>query len=243
MIPRFGGVRLSGESSWSVVPPMDPEIQRFGGLGLIVEWSESVMPPLLMDEPKEKRKMFATFSKGYPVFEWELWGYFNRMFGGCLATVWSPSLCRQACVDAKVYPESLRTTLIFPVVFPVADPEIKLSGEEEAKFGWCLVEGRGETAEARGGRWTGGCTVASAQRHGLASGDGAMQRRKRTGRWRNMEDAVAIHPRFCRTNRDNDNELHYFAVYEGHGCSQELNLEPKPEREREQERSRGGAKS
>nr|GLL46387.1 probable protein phosphatase 2C 24 isoform X2 [Ipomoea trifida] len=58
-----------------------------------------------------------------------------------------------------------------------------------------------------------------------------------------MEDAVAIHPRFCRTNRDNDNELHYFAVYEGHGCSQELNLEPKPEREREQERSRGGAKS
>nr|GMD88118.1 Rho guanine nucleotide exchange factor [Ipomoea batatas] len=149
MIPRFGGVRLSGESSWSVVPPMDPEIQRFGGLGLTVEWSESVMPPLLMDEPKEKRKMFATFSKGYPVFEWELWGYFNRMFGGCLATVWSPSLCRQACVDAKVYPESLRTTLIFPVVFPVADPEIKLSGEEEAKS---RVEEKLQKPEAGGGQ-------------------------------------------------------------------------------------------
>nr|GMD86883.1 probable protein phosphatase 2C 24 [Ipomoea batatas] len=39
-----------------------------------------------------------------------------------------------------------------------------------------------------------------------------------------MEDAVAIHPRFCRTNRDNDNELHYFAVYERHGCSQNASL-------------------
>nr|GMD89621.1 probable protein phosphatase 2C 24 [Ipomoea batatas] len=39
-----------------------------------------------------------------------------------------------------------------------------------------------------------------------------------------MEDVVAIHPRFCRTNRDNDNELHYFAVYEGHGCSQDASL-------------------
>ncbi|XP_031121303.1 probable protein phosphatase 2C 24 [Ipomoea triloba] len=39
------------------------------------------------------------------------------------------------------------------------------------------------------------------------------------GRRRNMEDAVAIHPRFCRTNRENEDELHYFAVYDGHGCS------------------------
>nr|GMD57226.1 uncharacterized protein LOC109160696 isoform X2 [Ipomoea batatas] len=90
----FGGLKFTGESSQSVVPPMDPKIQRFGGLGLTGESSESVMPPLLMDEPKEKRKMFATFSKGHLVFEGELWGYFNRMFGGCLATVWSSSLCR-----------------------------------------------------------------------------------------------------------------------------------------------------
>lgn len=39
------------------------------------------------------------------------------------------------------------------------------------------------------------------------------------GRRRNMEDAVAIHPWFCSTNREKDDELHYFAVYDGHGCS------------------------
>ncbi|KAK6927015.1 PPM-type phosphatase-like domain [Dillenia turbinata] len=32
------------------------------------------------------------------------------------------------------------------------------------------------------------------------------------GRRRDMEDAVAIHPSFCT-------ELHYYAVYDGHGCS------------------------
>nr|GMD83444.1 uncharacterized protein LOC109160696 isoform X2 [Ipomoea batatas] len=94
MQQRFGGLKVTGESSQSVVPPIDPRIQRFGGLGFTGKSSESVIPPLLMDEPKEKRKMFATFSKGHPVSEWEHWGYFNRMFGECLATVWSPSLCR-----------------------------------------------------------------------------------------------------------------------------------------------------
>nr|GMD50587.1 Rho guanine nucleotide exchange factor [Ipomoea batatas] len=74
-----------------VVPPMDPKIQSFGGLGLTCELSESVMPPLLMDGRKEKRKMFAAFSKGHLVFEWELWGYFNRDvledFGDCVKSI------------------------------------------------------------------------------------------------------------------------------------------------------------
>ncbi|XP_077215479.1 putative protein phosphatase 2C 24 [Tasmannia lanceolata] len=35
------------------------------------------------------------------------------------------------------------------------------------------------------------------------------------GRRRDMEDAVAIHPSFCRT----ETRLHYFGVYDGHGCS------------------------
>lgn len=39
------------------------------------------------------------------------------------------------------------------------------------------------------------------------------------GRRRDMEDAVAVHPWFCRMDRENNNELHYFAVYDGHGCS------------------------
>lgn len=34
-----------------------------------------------------------------------------------------------------------------------------------------------------------------------------------------MEDAVAVHPCFCRLENDAKPELHYFGVYDGHGCS------------------------
>lgn len=34
------------------------------------------------------------------------------------------------------------------------------------------------------------------------------------GRRREMEDAVSVHPSFCREKRD-----HFFGVYDGHGCS------------------------
>ncbi|KAK6788164.1 hypothetical protein RDI58_016689 [Solanum bulbocastanum] len=39
------------------------------------------------------------------------------------------------------------------------------------------------------------------------------------GRRRDMEDAVAIHPSFCQMEQGSGVELHYFAVYDGHGCS------------------------
>uniref|UniRef100_A0A5B7AZX9 protein-serine/threonine phosphatase n=1 Tax=Davidia involucrata TaxID=16924 RepID=A0A5B7AZX9_DAVIN len=39
------------------------------------------------------------------------------------------------------------------------------------------------------------------------------------GRRRDMEDAVAIHPSFCRREHETTSELHYFGVYDGHGCS------------------------
>lgn len=39
------------------------------------------------------------------------------------------------------------------------------------------------------------------------------------GRRRDMEDAVAIHPSFCKDNNENSNNLHFFGVYDGHGCS------------------------
>ncbi|KAI5321873.1 hypothetical protein L3X38_030945 [Prunus dulcis] len=39
------------------------------------------------------------------------------------------------------------------------------------------------------------------------------------GRRRDMEDAVSIHPSFCRRSRETDGKLHYFGVYDGHGCS------------------------
>jgi hypothetical protein len=39
------------------------------------------------------------------------------------------------------------------------------------------------------------------------------------GRRRDMEDTVAIHPSFCRRDGETATELHYFGVYDGHGCS------------------------
>ncbi|KAF9675396.1 hypothetical protein SADUNF_Sadunf09G0028000 [Salix dunnii] len=39
------------------------------------------------------------------------------------------------------------------------------------------------------------------------------------GRRRDMEDAVAIHPSFCRKDHETTTGLHYFGVYDGHGCS------------------------
>ncbi|KAL0305212.1 UNVERIFIED_CONTAM: protein phosphatase 2C 37 [Sesamum calycinum] len=39
------------------------------------------------------------------------------------------------------------------------------------------------------------------------------------GRRRDMEDAVAIHPSFCGQDRSFPGGLHFFGVYDGHGCS------------------------
>lgn len=43
------------------------------------------------------------------------------------------------------------------------------------------------------------------------------------GRRRDMEDAVAIHPSFSRRSDDSSTELHFFGVYDGHGCSHVIN--------------------
>ncbi|XAR60652.1 Phosphoprotein phosphatase [Bertholletia excelsa] len=39
------------------------------------------------------------------------------------------------------------------------------------------------------------------------------------GRRRDMEDAVAIHPSFCRSELETASLMHFFGVYDGHGCS------------------------
>ena len=39
------------------------------------------------------------------------------------------------------------------------------------------------------------------------------------GRRRDMEDAVAIHPSFSSDDHNSTTKLHYFGVYDGHGCS------------------------
>lgn len=40
------------------------------------------------------------------------------------------------------------------------------------------------------------------------------------GRRRDMEDAVSVHPSFCKEkNEQNQKPFHFFGVYDGHGCS------------------------
>lgn len=39
------------------------------------------------------------------------------------------------------------------------------------------------------------------------------------GRRREMEDAVSIHPSFCRPADQNPATMHFFGVFDGHGCS------------------------
>lgn len=40
------------------------------------------------------------------------------------------------------------------------------------------------------------------------------------GRRRDMEDAVSVHPSFCKEkNEQNKKPFHFFGVYDGHGCS------------------------
>ncbi|KAJ9539904.1 hypothetical protein OSB04_026410 [Centaurea solstitialis] len=39
------------------------------------------------------------------------------------------------------------------------------------------------------------------------------------GRRRDLEDAVAVKPSFCKTSSRSCNDLHFYGVYDGHGCS------------------------
>ncbi|KAI7739732.1 hypothetical protein M8C21_000498 [Ambrosia artemisiifolia] len=39
------------------------------------------------------------------------------------------------------------------------------------------------------------------------------------GRRRDLEDAVAVKPSFCKTNTPSCDDLHFYGVYDGHGCS------------------------
>lgn len=39
------------------------------------------------------------------------------------------------------------------------------------------------------------------------------------GRRRDLEDAVAVKPSFCKNSSQSCNDLHFYGVYDGHGCS------------------------
>lgn len=44
------------------------------------------------------------------------------------------------------------------------------------------------------------------------------------GRRRDMEDAVAVHPSFCSSDLQKSSDLHFYGVYDGHGCSHVSNF-------------------
>ncbi|CAN4084635.1 unnamed protein product [Withania somnifera] len=72
------------ESKMPMVPPPSESylIGRIVQLGL-----EGNMSPGRMtghNVPQEERTMFVTFSKGYPVAEWEIRNFFTTIFGDCI---------------------------------------------------------------------------------------------------------------------------------------------------------------
>lgn len=93
-----------------------------------------------------------------------------------------------------------------------------VSDEEESKEQMKLENGKSETKEMLiSSRCLGPLPLSSPvdsetyPKYGIASV---------CGRRRDMEDAVAVHPSFFRQiNEITPDELHYFGVYDGHGCS------------------------
>lgn len=75
------------------------------------------------EEPPEARTMFVTFSKGYPVQEYEVMEFFTGVYGDCIE-----SLKMQ---DVKPSEQALYATILF---FSANTIEAILSGMSKAKF-------------------------------------------------------------------------------------------------------------
>ncbi|KAF3439684.1 hypothetical protein FNV43_RR17962 [Rhamnella rubrinervis] len=73
--------------------------------------------------PAEDRTMFVTFSKGYPVYEWEVREFINRAYGDCIESV----------IMQEVQPNE--QSLFARIVFHSASTiEMILDGMSKAKF-------------------------------------------------------------------------------------------------------------
>ncbi|KAK6273692.1 hypothetical protein POUND7_010775 [Theobroma cacao] len=101
-------------------PTVQPGLPQVGfGPGADVElpWTqESEVPP-------DDRTMFVTFSKGYPVHEWEVREFFTRAYGDCIE-----SLHMQEVPPDE---QSLFARIVFRSESAI---EIILSGMSKAKF-------------------------------------------------------------------------------------------------------------
>ncbi|KAJ8568772.1 hypothetical protein K7X08_030994 [Anisodus acutangulus] len=70
---------LTGSSTSLVSPPVESSLTgRFTQLGLGGDMS--TMRTIGQDVPREDWTMFVTFSKGYPVADWEIKEYFTGIF-------------------------------------------------------------------------------------------------------------------------------------------------------------------
>ncbi|XP_060190517.1 uncharacterized protein LOC132619709 [Lycium barbarum] len=113
---RSSGQTLTGESSL-----MGSLMGRFAHLGL----GDDMYPRRMngQDVPREDRTMFVTFSKGYPVAEWEINGFFTMLFGECIESIYVQ--------EVKPHEQSLYARVVF---FTPAIIDIILSAVTKAKF-------------------------------------------------------------------------------------------------------------
>ncbi|XVE97895.1 hypothetical protein REPUB_Repub03eG0058300 [Reevesia pubescens] len=100
-------------------PMVQPGLSQLGfGQGEVgVSWTqENKVPP-------DDRTMFVTFSKGYPVYEWEVREFFTRAYGDCVE-----SLHMQEVLPAE---QSLFARIVFHSASAI---EMILNGMGKAKF-------------------------------------------------------------------------------------------------------------
>ncbi|KAJ8568774.1 hypothetical protein K7X08_030996 [Anisodus acutangulus] len=86
-LKRSSQQSLMGSSTSLVTPPGESSLTgRFAQLGLGGDMS--TMRTIGQDVPREDRTMFVTFSKGYPVADWEIKEYFTGIFGECIECIY-----------------------------------------------------------------------------------------------------------------------------------------------------------
>lgn len=73
--------------------------------------------------PAEDRTMFVTFSKGYPVYEWEVREFLNRAYGDCIESV--------KMQEVQPNEQSLFARIVFHSASTI---EVILDGMSKAKF-------------------------------------------------------------------------------------------------------------
>ncbi|CBI27811.3 hypothetical protein AAG906_009614 [Vitis piasezkii] len=114
--------------SQMVVPPMVHTGLNKMGLGGMVDMgygeSEVGQPwNREIEVPPDDRTMFVTFSKGYPVYEWEVREFFGRSYGDCIESLYMQ--------EVEANEQSLFARIVFHSASTI---EMILNGMGKAKF-------------------------------------------------------------------------------------------------------------